>query len=441
MKLFILLGFIFSIGAYGHEVADFKAVSHVMERSIEQLAPESLVSGPAKKTDFLTINYEGKVILLDRSKMLLALDQLYNELGKDFGVEEKDALDKMKQSLFVLLSNKAIDLAKTPYLFFKNVLLNLPQESRHLSLELPKLLHSRGAGSLVVIATTQIAWEVLESAVSWAIGAGGAHAYCVAFNIALLRTVDSFRNLGQYLFFPGMNVPFKTRMKAFLVSLRRDWFSGKNSLKKLETKRKIQLDYVNQIFGQMKLNRKVSNSTHETRLSSIEADFFRISNTRVDPSERIWMGYQVTLGIEYLDTVLNDLITSFMEKNYSGNNKELREKRDIYDFIWELRKYQGLIHKQKERFRVAIMLHSTANALPSSVSSLVNMYGVYAKSIQSVHQLILKANNLLENGLVLSSQVSEELRRKVESELIRNDKAQRKNIYLNHFSKCLKGIL
>ena len=174
---------------------------------------------------------------------------IYDELGRELGIEEKIALDQSKRSVFKFLSQKTIELARTPYLFLKYH--NELSRVRHLSLELPKLIHSRGPGAFVVIATTQIAWEIVETAVSWAIGAGGAHAYCVVFNIALLRAVDNFRHVGQYLLAPGLSVSFKTRLKALIISIKRDWFSGKNAIKRLPEKSRINERYIQDIFSSL----------------------------------------------------------------------------------------------------------------------------------------------------------------------------------------------
>ena len=171
--------------------------------------------------------------------MLGAFENVYAELAKHLGVEDRKALEEAKLSLFAYLSQKTINLAKTPYIFFKDLMLNLPTELRHLSLILPKYFYSRGPAALAVITVTQVAWEALESAISWSIGAGGAHAYCMTFNIAMLRFVDNFRDLGQFLMTPGIKGSWMLKMKYFIRALKRDWFHGKSAVSGLPKKTTI----------------------------------------------------------------------------------------------------------------------------------------------------------------------------------------------------------
>ncbi|MBP7845495.1 MAG: hypothetical protein KA116_11865 [Proteobacteria bacterium] len=54
-----------------------------------------------------------------------------------------------------------------------------------------RLTREYGALTFSTIVLSQITWEIIESMASFAIGAGGAHIYCVAFNIALMSIVKS----------------------------------------------------------------------------------------------------------------------------------------------------------------------------------------------------------------------------------------------------------
>ena len=172
----IFVTFIISINAFPHAENNYEEASRALEIALEELAPERLVVTSFSEKDLLKVTYEGKEVYLNRSMMLGAFDNVYSTLAKELGEKEALALEQAKQSLFAYLKNKSIDLAKTPYLFFKELLSNLPTELRHLSLVLPKYFYSRGPAALAVITVTQVAWEALESAISWSIGAGGAHA-------------------------------------------------------------------------------------------------------------------------------------------------------------------------------------------------------------------------------------------------------------------------
>jgi hypothetical protein len=54
-----------------------------------------------------------------------------------------------------------------------------------------RLTREYGALTFATIVVTQVSWEALESVLSWAMGTGGAHFYCVAFNIALMSFVQT----------------------------------------------------------------------------------------------------------------------------------------------------------------------------------------------------------------------------------------------------------
>ena len=442
MKQFVILLLVFCIGrALAHDVADYDILSLTMDRSIERLSPDKIVIKPSSlKTDFLTVRYEGKTIYLDRSTMLEALGQVYDELGEELGYEEKRALESARESIFRYLSRKTIDFAKVPIDFFKNIVLNFPEESRHLSLELPKLIQSRGMGAFVVIATTQIAWEVVETAVSWAIGAGGAHAYCVVFNIALLRTVDNFRQFGQYLLSPGLNIPFKLRMRAFITSIKRDWRSGKKSLSDLPRKSKIREKYIQELFSSRNIDREISHSNSRQLESIITDDFKNLGKKSMSEVERIWLGYQISLGVEYLNSVLDGLVTSFMEKHYSGNSNHLKERKNIYDLIWKLRSFQGYVHQQKEKLIVGVTIESVNSSHANMSKSLIEMYNVFIESVSSMNKIIKAADSIIAKDNNLSKIELSELIENIERRLKAIKDLQKQSIYISPMPNCLKSI-
>ena len=434
--------FFIALTSSAHEVGDYDVLSRVMEQSIEQLSPDKIVvKAPAQGKNVLEVRYDGQIIYLNRSAMLHAIGSIYDELGKDLGYEDKEALELSRRSIFQYLSQKTIDLAKTPFLFFKNIIFNFPEESRHLSLELPKLIESRGLGAFVVIATTQVAWEVIETAVSWAIGAGGAHAYCVVFNIALLRTVDNFRHVGQYLLSTGLNVSFRTRLRALIVSIKRDWVLGKRALKSLPEKSRINEKYVQELFSSLSLNRRVTDSNNRLIDSLISEDFKLIGDQNINSKERIWLGYQVNLGVHYLDTVLNELISSFMEKHYTGSRQVLIEKKNVYKLLWKLRKFQGYVHQQKEKLAMAVTVESVSLEHESKRASLIEMYRVYLESISSINNVISKANKLLTKKTTINDAELILLTSELEKRLQYIKGIQRKGIILGPTASCMKAVL
>ena len=162
----------------------------LVEVSLKNLKPENLVL-KSDNNSSIKISYQGHEVYLNQELMLKALNNIYLEMGESLTSEELLVLEEVKESIFSFLKRKTINLAKSPFIFFHDLIKNLPENLAHLKLALPKYYYSRGYASLIVIAVTQVAWETVETAVSWAIGAGGAHAYCVVFNIALLKLVDN----------------------------------------------------------------------------------------------------------------------------------------------------------------------------------------------------------------------------------------------------------
>ena len=80
----------------------------IMEKAITNLSPESLVRYKGNSSEYLSVRYQGEVVLLDRSRMLQALDVIYHELGKDLDILEKEKLKNSKMTIFSYLSNKSI---------------------------------------------------------------------------------------------------------------------------------------------------------------------------------------------------------------------------------------------------------------------------------------------------------------------------------------------
>ena len=64
--------------------------------------------------------------------MLSALSDIYEEMSVDLTEEAKIVLEQTKQSIFSYLSQKAITIAKTPFLFFKDLILHLPEHLTNL---------------------------------------------------------------------------------------------------------------------------------------------------------------------------------------------------------------------------------------------------------------------------------------------------------------------
>ena len=150
-------------------------------------------------------------------------------------------------------------MLKVLLFFFHDLIKHLPENLAHLKLALPKYYYSRGPASLIVIAVTQIAWESVETAVSWAIGAGGAHAYCVVFNIALLKLVDNSKAFFDFILARGTELTTFQRVRLFTLSILRDWRDGKGtfaSLRKL--KKNITNETAHEILRQYGADRYTS---------------------------------------------------------------------------------------------------------------------------------------------------------------------------------------
>ena len=142
----LLISFTISLNAFSHAENNYEEASRALEIALEELAPERLVVTSFSEKDLLKVTYEGKDVYLNRSMMLGAFDNVYSALAAQLGEKEAIALEQVKQSLFAYLKNKSINLAKTPYLFFKELLSNLPTELRHLSLILPKYFTLEACG-------------------------------------------------------------------------------------------------------------------------------------------------------------------------------------------------------------------------------------------------------------------------------------------------------
>ena len=137
-----------------------------------------------------------------------------------------------------------------------------------------------------------------------------------------------------------------------IVSIKQDWVLGKRALKSLPEKSRINEKYVQELSS-LSLNRRVTDSNNRLIDSLISEDKL-IGDQNINSKERIWLGYQVNLGVHYLDTVLNELISSFMEKHYTGSRQALVEKKNVYKLLWKLRTFQGYIHQQKEKLAMAV---------------------------------------------------------------------------------------
>ena len=80
-------------------------------------------------------------------------------------------------------------------------------------------------------------------------------------------------------------------------------------------------------------------------VGKVREDFLRTADNRLSVEERVWVGYQITLGVDYIDALLESSIDALTDKYLSGSNRELRQRKSIYKFFWELRKNSGVHFK------------------------------------------------------------------------------------------------
>ena len=102
---------------FSHAENNYEDASKALEIALAELAPEKIVVTSISDKDVLKVKYEGKEVLLNKSMMLGAFENVYHELSIHLGIDERKALEEAKLSLFAYLSKKTINLAKTPYIF------------------------------------------------------------------------------------------------------------------------------------------------------------------------------------------------------------------------------------------------------------------------------------------------------------------------------------
>ena len=139
----------FNSCGYSHETGEYENVSRMMQISIDKLSPENIIKKSTNNTEYLEVKFDNRSIYLNRSIMLHALSDIYEELGKELGVEDKETLEKTKRTIFQYLLAKNIDFASSPYQFFKESTNSTRDFKALIISELPKLIHSRGLGSLL----------------------------------------------------------------------------------------------------------------------------------------------------------------------------------------------------------------------------------------------------------------------------------------------------
>ena len=321
--------------------------------------------------------------------MLSALSDIYEEMSVDLTKEQKVVLEQTKQSIF-LIFQKDNHHRKDTFFIFKDLILHLPEHLTNLKLALPKYYHSRGAAALVVIGVTQVAWESLETAISWAVGAGGAHAYCVVFNIALLKAVDNAKGLFQFLTARGVNLSPAQRLRLFVLTLKRDWRDGKGILKTLEkSSRSLKLGSMSEVSNQFGLNRIIRSGEYG-EISLVEENF-RITQLReMSISNRLWHSYQINLGVEYLSYMAEEHISNFTEEKLHDFSGTKEQKKEIYKNIWKLKSFEGKLIKFKEGLKFAITASMFDMKTEASKISLVEYYRQYVDIVQKMIRVLEK---------------------------------------------------
>lgn len=433
LRLFyILLISSLSFSVFSHDIEgnSFEESKEIIEVTIKNLRPENLVVDKASSENKLKVLYRGEIVYLDRSVMLDALTKIYGEMSTALTPEEKIVLNEMKETIFSMMKRKSIDLAKGPFIFFHDLIKHLPENLQHLKLSLPKYYYSRGPASLIVIAVTQIAWETVETAVSWAIGAGGAHAYCVVFNIALLKLVDNSKSFFDYLLAKGTNLSTMNRVRIFTLSILRDWKDGKGSLAQLrEIERASKNENMKEVFKQYGADRsrnlKDSVKAHPGYHELIEG----MAPRRVK-SQNLWDSYQFNLGLDYLDHVIQEHLSALTEKvmeDYSGKSRKERLSR-----VWKLKVIQGKLIKAKQ----GLKLHLTLGKFDQkefSNSEYLGRYGIFFELIERFYELSIAS--LEKNARLFELKYTY-----LNEEISQMNRFSKKNIYQYSFSSCLKAI-
>ena len=230
-------------------------------------------------------------------------------------------------------------------------------------------------------------------------------------------------------------------MLIFLSSIRRDWVSGKRSLKPLASNPKLLKDnYLKELFAELSLNKEINpNRMGFSEERTILHDIERIISGKTSRSERLWLGYQFNLGVEYIDIMLDSTISSFTDKHYSGSNKELKAKKHIYSLLWEVRELQGLIIKQKERVKLAVSFSSMSEA-GYSPRVLLNLYARYFESVSKLQNSLQSINlNIVDGRLENPEKVNEELR-SLRAEFTEVKNSMKKGLFTFSKASCLFQI-
>ena len=118
-------------------------------------------------------------------------------------------------------------------------------------------------------------------------------------------------------------------MKYFLTALRRDWFYGKSAVSNLPKKaRIINNEFLQSLMEEYKLDRQYFQREviEFPTVGQVREDFLRMANNKLTTEERVWVGYQITLAVDYIDSLLESSIDALTDKYLSGTRRELKQK-------------------------------------------------------------------------------------------------------------------
>ncbi|NCN26557.1 hypothetical protein GW915_03195 [bacterium] len=220
-SLFLIFGLLSSTAAFSHsqmsEISPEKLLSVYSE--IIKTLEGPFASGAEKRKSWFV--FEGDMVAFDESKMNEALAQVVltlknkQALLEDFQ-EEQASEEPLSEAGFFQRS----------YLKFKSLFGKAPFATAQLAGASASMIYEHGPLLFAVIAVSQVSWELLESVVSVAVGAGGAHVACTIFNAALLATATSAnRTLKLMRSFPEQ-LSYRQKMGSAFISLLRALKAG-----------------------------------------------------------------------------------------------------------------------------------------------------------------------------------------------------------------------
>ena len=434
LKVLTIYFLLFSIPsfcfAHDSEGMSYEESKELIEVSLKNLRPENLVL-KSDKNSTIKVSYQGHEVYLNQELMLKALNNIYLEMGESLTSEEHLVLEEVKESIFNFLKRKTINLAKSPFIFFHDLIKHLPENLAHLKLALPKYYYSRGPASLIVIAVTQIAWESVETAVSWAIGAGGAHAYCVVFNIALLKLVDNSKAFFDFILARGTELTTFQRVRLFTLSILRDWRDGKGTLASLrKLKKNITNETAHEILRQYGADRYTSVEGH----LKPHAGYRELMTGNVLPELKkqiLWDSFQFNLGLDYIDHVFQEHLSSLTEKVLDDVSGPRRQ--ELLSRLWKVKAIQGKIIKAKQNLKLHMLLGEFDIKNPRK-NSFVERYNAF-------FDLLEKFYKLSNTALSRQPKVFEEKFRRLNEHVSRMNNFSKVNINQFSLPSCLKLVL